>query len=103
MSDFSETKAISNELACSNCGAILKFKPGTHNLLCDYCGTENEIPKAAVGVSENDLEAYLAKTFESEEKIEVTAVKCNSCGATSTLPAGISSDKCPFCAANLVV
>src|SRR5687767_10278220 len=106
MANFSEaTKAVSAELACSNCGAMLKFKPGTHHLACDYCGTQNEIaaPGGDAHVREINLEDFLAKNFEREERIEVATVKCNSCGATSTLDPNISSDKCPFCAASLVV
>lgn len=106
MSDFSEaTRAINDQLACSNCGAILKFKPGTLSLACEYCGTQNEIakPESTGTVQELSLDEYLEKNFQSEEKLEVTVVKCESCGATSTLDPRISSDKCPFCAANLVV
>ena len=32
---------------CSNCGAELKFAPGTLNLKCGHCGTENTIAVAA--------------------------------------------------------
>jgi LSD1 subclass zinc finger protein len=105
MSDFFEaTKVVNDELACSGCGAILKFKPGTHNLACDYCGAENEIARPEfLAAEEISLEDFLAKNFNAEEKVEVTLVKCGSCGASSSLAAGISSDKCPFCAAVLVV
>lgn len=106
MSDFSEaTKAINHELACNGCGAILKFKPGTHALVCDYCGAQNEIaaPASNGPVEEISLDDFLEKNFQKEDKIQVTVVKCESCGATSTLEAGISSDKCPFCASIIVV
>ena len=44
MSDFVEaTQAINQELACTQCGAIVKFKPGTNHLACDYCGAQHEI------------------------------------------------------------
>ena len=106
MSDFSEaTKAINNELACTSCGAILKFKPGTLHLSCEYCGAENEIakPETTGPVTEIKLDDFLAKNFEEEEKIDVAVVKCEGCGATTTLDPRISSDKCPFCASTLVV
>ncbi len=32
-----------NEIACKECGANLKFKPGSLSLACGYCGKENEI------------------------------------------------------------
>jgi hypothetical protein len=34
--------------SCTNCGASLKFQPGTLALKCTHCGTENEIPEAVV-------------------------------------------------------
>jgi LSD1 subclass zinc finger protein len=105
MSDFSEaTEAVNNELACSGCGAILKFKPGTNHLNCEYCGAKNEIASAIKGdVNENNLEEFLIKNFEAGPKLQLATVQCNGCGATSTLSANVSSDQCPFCASALVI
>lgn len=106
MSDFAEpTRSISNELACSGCGALLKFKPGTNHLACEYCGAQNEIarPETTGELEEINLEEFLANTIVHEEKVDMAVVKCDSCGATTTLNARISSDKCPFCASSLVV
>lgn len=106
MSTFvEETKAINLELACTSCGALLKFKPGTRHLACEYCGSENEIaPADVVGkIQENSLEEFLAGNFELEERIEVATVKCDSCHAVSTFDPKTSSDHCPFCASPLVV
>jgi DNA repair exonuclease SbcCD ATPase subunit len=38
-----KTQEISNQLDCRECGALLKFAPGTSLLKCEYCGCENEI------------------------------------------------------------
>jgi DNA-directed RNA polymerase subunit RPC12/RpoP len=106
MSDFAEpTRSISNELACSGCGALLKFKPGTHLLVCEYCGAQNEIakPEATGVLQEINLDEFLLKNFKEEDKVEVAVVKCDNCGATITLNERISSDQCPFCASSLVV
>jgi DNA-directed RNA polymerase subunit RPC12/RpoP len=106
MSDFTEpTRSISNELACQGCGALLKFKPGTYDLVCEYCGAHNEIakPEVAGQVQEINLDDFLANNFKKEETVEVAVVKCENCGATTTLSERISSDKCPFCASSLVV
>jgi LSD1 subclass zinc finger protein len=106
MSDFVEaTKRVNEELACQGCGAMLKFKPGTLNLTCEYCGAANEIaPVEEAGkVQELNLADFLAKNFEREETFTAASVKCESCGATSTLDPAVSSDKCPFCAMPLVV
>ncbi len=107
MSSFTdETKAINLELACNSCGALLKFKPGTRHLECEYCGSKNEIaqPEETSGkIEETKLDDFLEKNFEQEEKIEVTTVKCEGCHAVSTFDPKTSSDRCPFCASPLVV
>lgn len=106
MSDFAEpTQTLSDELACTGCGAMLKFKPGTHSLACEYCGAQNEIqtPTPPGVVEEIRLDDFLNKTIEREPTMEVSTVKCDSCGATSTLSKGIASDRCPFCASTLVI
>ena len=85
MSDFSEpTRSISNELACGGCGALLKFKPGTHHLVCEYCGAQNEIakPESTGELQEINLDDFLEKNFRNEDKVEVAVVKCEGCGAT---------------------
>jgi LSD1 subclass zinc finger protein len=107
MNSFTEeTKAINLELACTSCGALLKFKPGTRHLACEYCGAQNEIiqPEGAPDkVEETSLDDFLANNFDHEEKEEVATVKCEGCHAVSTFDPKTSSDSCPFCASPLVV
>jgi hypothetical protein len=104
MSDFSESVLVTNEMACKKCGAMVKFKPGSKNLICEYCHAENEIVQASPAtIVEIDLEEFLAAHHEEKEKIEVTSVKCQACGATSTVDPKVASDKCPFCATTFVL
>jgi hypothetical protein len=106
MSTFvEETKAISLELACVSCGALLKFKPGTRHLACEYCGSQNEIasPEVSEEVKEISLDEFLAANFENEEKMSVATVKCDSCHAISTFDPKTSSGHCSFCASPLVL
>ena len=60
-------------------------------------------PEVSGKVEEIRLDEFLEKNFQREETINVTTIKCESCGATSTLDPKISSDKCPFCAATIVI
>lgn len=89
--------------ACTNCGADLEYKPGTQYLSCKYCGTENEIPQTTGEIEELDFNAYLTTKAKDEEKITENFVKCNNCGATSTLDANIISSNCPYCATPLII
>src|SRR6476646_164873 len=93
-------QATSNKLDSRECGALLKYAPGTTHLKCEYCGCENEIKEAKVAavVEEIDCEKFLNENIPGIEKQEVTTVKCGNCGASSTLKPNITSDSCPFCA-----
>ena len=100
-----KTQEISNQLDCRECGALLKFAPGTSLLKCEYCGCENEIKVSdePTVVEEIDFEKFLATQFEIEEKQEIVAVKCNGCNAEVTLKPNVTSDTCPFCGTSLVI
>jgi len=104
MSKFDElTATINTALTCESCGAILIFKPGPQRLVCDFCGAEQKIaPPATEGMQDTDVDEFLARNFEQEEKMTVTVAKCESCGATSTLAPNGSSEQCPFCASSLI-
>jgi len=103
MEDFDENNTQSSTFACMNCGADLKYKPGTVNLKCEYCGAENEIPQLDIKIEELDFNAYLDKKSESSEQISVHVVKCENCGASSTLDPKIKSSGCPYCAVPLII
>jgi LSD1 subclass zinc finger protein len=98
-----DKEQISDELACTGCGAVLKFKPGTKSLTCTYCGAENPIEQSEEVIEEIDYEKFINEKLHQEEKIDVVSVRCSACGATITLEPNITSDKCPYCAANIVV
>lgn len=107
MSDnFSENQQnISNELQCKDCGALLKYAPGTEKLACKYCGAQNEIITSdeKVKIEEIDYHDFINNKINQEEKQTVSTVKCNNCGATTTLKPHLTSDNCAFCASPLVI
>ncbi len=98
-----KTSEVSNALKCINCGAILKFAPGTNSLKCEYCGASNTISSAdkKTIIEEIDLETF--NTVDTSEKQTVSTVKCEGCGASTTLKPNVTSDSCPFCGASLVI
>ncbi len=101
--DEQKHEKISNELKCKGCGAILKFNPGTTNLKCTYCGAENVIEVKDEKIEEIDYLDFINQKIASEEKMEVVAVKCESCGASVTLQPNVTSDQCPYCDQNIVI
>jgi len=104
MQENDNAKQLSSAtFGCTNCGADLKYKPGTTHLTCEYCGAENEIPKLEEPVEELDYEAYLNQEANSQEQLTVNLVKCAICAAESTLDTNITSASCPYCDSPLVV
>ena len=80
------------------------FAPGQHALKCPYCAVENVVPYAdetsvTDATEELDYLAYLAQAAGNEALIEVQAVKCLGCGATSQFPPNTTATLCAFCAA----
>lgn len=107
MNDFSEkTHDVEHQqVKCKDCGAMLKFEPGKMSMSCEYCGAMNEIADAGAPVQteEIDFEEFVNNQVNTAEKIDITVVKCDSCGASSTLKPNVTSDACPFCATPLVL
>ncbi|KIC02640.1 hypothetical protein OA88_08020 [Flavobacterium sp. JRM] len=95
-----ENAEIKNETLkafdCNNCGAGLKYKPGTTTLICEYCNTKNNIPQEQTIIEENDFVAYLEK-LESENSVVEETLQCKSCGAASTININSKSSDCPYC------
>lgn len=103
MENIEEKEIAVGTFACTSCGSDLKYKPGTQHLNCDHCGTENEIPQIEGDFEELDFHEYLEKKSSSEETLTENFVKCESCGASSSLEPNITSASCPYCATPLIV
>jgi LSD1 subclass zinc finger protein len=58
-----EHKIQKSELkkACSNCGAELKYKPGTTSISCEYCGHQEAIAVDKNGFEELELQPFYRK------------------------------------------
>ncbi len=100
------SKSTQNEISCNNCGAKLHFEPGTDSLKCQFCGNINEIEidenTKKEAIKELDFNAYISDTENIAPKVEITTVKCNSCGAETSFNPNFISDKCDFCGSPLV-
>ncbi len=101
---FDPTHKTHSEIKCRDCAAVLKFNPGTKELKCEYCGAANEIKTEAVTeVVENDYQQFLSEQFKPEDLKEIATVRCQGCGASTTLNPNVTSSDCPFCGLALVV
>jgi LSD1 subclass zinc finger protein len=101
--DAASASTNQNELICKNCNAKLVFAPGSTSLKCEYCGTENEIEIKEEEIEEQDFNAMLDQLASSDEMVEQAVVKCNGCGAETTLDPNVTADTCAFCGTPLVL
>ncbi|MDI9339026.1 MAG: hypothetical protein QM534_00540 [Sediminibacterium sp.] len=103
-SEYNEpTAETAHTVKCKDCGANLKFKPGTQVLNCEYCGANNVIEVEKVEVVENDYNSYIDSNESNDEKETISTVKCTQCGASTTLPPNVTSCGCPYCDTPLVI
>ncbi len=102
--ETTETNNIQKEITCNNCGAKLIFEPGTDNLKCEFCGAVNKIEtdetEKAEAVKELDYENFVNNN--NSEKIKITTIKCDTCGAETTFDSDIITSICDFCGSPLI-
>ncbi len=91
------------EVTCKQCGAKLVYAPGTTKLKCEYCGTENEIHIEPTIIEEMDYVQFIHKHRDTLPKHQISTVRCNACGAQTTLENNVVSELCPFCGSVLIV
>jgi DNA-directed RNA polymerase subunit RPC12/RpoP len=90
------------KLACEQCGAVLSYRPGTDQLVCEYCGHANRIEERPVEIVENDLRAALQRGLAEAPQEETRTVKCQSCAAEFTFDPNRHAGACPFCGQSIV-
>lgn len=103
MAEVQETAEGVKKTHCSNCGAELRYKPGTTELTCDYCSTQNTIDESAIEIREKELHDYLSKGTEDAGTEKVTNVECESCGALNPFKGTSVGRTCLFCGGHLLM
>lgn len=101
-----KTNDINNQLNCKDCGALLLYSPETQKLVCKYCGAQNNIFSISAEkftIEEIDYSDFITNKIQQEEKQTISIVKCNNCGASTSLKPNLTSDTCAFCASPLVI
>lgn len=103
MENFEEKELTAGTIVCTSCGANLKYKSGTDHLTCEYCGAEQIIQKSTEKIEELDYLAHLENHAKKQDTIRERFVKCESCGASSSVDSNIASKLCPYCASPLLI
>ena len=100
-----EQKTQQTELKkpCINCGAELKYQPGTKNVSCEYCGHQETISIDESGFKELELYPYLKEMGSQKHSEEVSMLHCKNCGATQHIEENYKSLHCVYCSMPLVL
>ena len=74
---------------CEQCGALLKFAPGSSALACSHCGHRQPIAPSDRPILEHDFAQALQRLASTRgAAMESLALKCGSCAADFELPEG---------------
>ncbi|SIS39662.1 hypothetical protein SAMN05421766_101477 [Zobellia uliginosa] len=98
-----DTKRSEHKKACANCGAELKFKPGTHQLVCEYCGYEEFIEQAKSSLEELELQHYLKVVGDNAYTQTIDVLHCKNCGANQHVKENYKSLQCIYCSEPLII
>lgn len=97
-----DAKSAPLRFPCRECGAVLKYAPGTDLLVCEYCGTENPIQQQVQSIQEYDLNEALQRVAEKAAEPVAPSIHCDECGAGFQFEATIHAGECPFCGTPIV-
>ncbi|MFS4468892.1 DNA helicase PriA [Maribacter sp. 2210JD10-5] len=98
-----EIQKSEHKKACANCGAELKFKPGSHQLNCEYCGYEEFIEQSKSSFEELELEHYLRVVGENAYTETIELLHCKNCGANQHVEENYKSLDCVYCGEPLII
>lgn len=92
----------SERFPCKQCGAILKYAPGTQHQVCEYCSFENQIELRAGVIKEYPLQEALEKIAVPSQIAIKHSIHCDECGANFQFKSSIHAGECPFCGTPIV-
>ena len=88
--------------SCVNCGAELRYAPGTEHLKCGYCGHESEIEHADMALVELDLKQHMEQFGKQSHREVISMIQCKSCGANQHIEENYKSLHCVYCHSPLI-
>lgn len=89
---------------CSACGGVMDFNPAKGNMVCPYCGTEEEIEAEDPEFQAKELDFRQAEEQAScDWGTKTKTVICKSCGAQTVYDVNQIANECPYCGSNQVM
>ena len=90
----------SGQPVCRRCSAPLAYAPGQNaEIVCRFCGEAQPVTHGSVAPAHRatSYHALLEARSPGAAGAAVPAIRCGTCGAETTRPASVISDRCPFC------
>ena len=97
-----ETRQSEKKKSCASCGAELKYKPGSHQIKCEYCGYEEFIEKAKSSFEELELTHYLKVVGDNAYTDTIDLLHCKNCGGNQHVEENYKSLHCVYCGEPLI-
>lgn len=99
---------------CPSCGADLEYDGKTGVLTCDYCGSSFEVDSEQLNdeIVDEEKREFADEWLEykedsgsgvwtEEERTEINAYTCPSCGAELVTDETTAAESCPYCGNNV--
>ena len=96
-------KQSEHKKSCLNCGAELKYKPGSAVIKCGYCNHEEAIVVSDTSFEELELKPYLEKMGDQSHTEKISMLHCKTCGANQHVEENYKSLHCVYCSQPLIV
>lgn len=97
-----QEQPTSERFPCKQCGAILKYAPGTQHQVCEYCHFENHIELRAGIIKEYPLQEALQQLSKPSFTPVKDHIHCDECGASFQFESSVHAGECPFCGTPIV-
>lgn len=89
---------------CEACGGTMEFNPKTGNMICPYCGTEEEIVEENPEFTAQEQEfSQIEDNGSCDWGTATKTVICKSCGAQTVYDVNEIANECPYCGSNQVM
>lgn len=91
---------------CPDCGSDYRFDPQRNILVCDHCGSTQQVMEQASpwqgGIKELDFDAAMKNLLPLQEMEETRVTTCPNCAAQIEFDPDVHATECPFCATPVV-
>lgn len=97
-----DTQRSEKKKSCANCGAELRYKPGSQQVICEYCGYEEFIEHSKSSFEELELRHYLEVVGSQAHTDKIELLHCKNCGANQHVEENFKSLHCVYCGEPLI-